>query len=280
MMMTIMKSGAAAGDHLMSDTSKGTALVTGASSGIGKIYADRLARRGYDLVLVARSRERLDALAAELRAATGRTVDVLAADLVQPDDVARVATRISEDDTLTLVVNNAGAGTEGPVVGADPSKIDAMVQLNVVALTRLAVAAVDSFARRGRGTLINIASVVAIVPEFFPGAYAATKAYVLAFTQSLQAELQGRPVRVQAVLPGATRTEFFDRAGLDPNVFPDEAVMSADDLVDAALKGLDMGEAVTIPPLPDFAGFEAITAARMAVGPGLSLRDPAPRYRA
>lgn len=263
----------------ISETSKGTALVTGASSGIGKIYADRLARRGYDLILVARNRERLEALAGELSAATGRTVDVLPADLADPRDVARVAARIIEDAALTLVVNNAGSGTEGPVVGADPAKIDAMVQLNVVALTRLAVAAVDTFSRRGRGTLVNIASVVAIVPEFFPGAYAATKAYVLAFTQSLQTELQGSPVRVQAVLPGATRTEFFERAGLDANVFPDEAVMSADDLVDAALRGLDMGEAITIPPLPDVAGFEAITAARMAVQPGLSLRDPAPRYR-
>ncbi|MBS9477830.1 SDR family NAD(P)-dependent oxidoreductase [Ancylobacter radicis] len=262
----------------MSHASPGTALVTGASSGIGKVYADRLAKRGYDLILVARNRARLEALAGELAAATGRRIEVLAADLAEPQDAARVAARIVEDPTLTLVVNNAGSGTEGPVVGADAGKIDAMVQLNVVALTRLAVAAVDTFARRGRGTLINIASVVALVPEGFPGAYAATKAYVLAFSQSLQSELQGGPVRVQAVLPGATRTEFFARAGLDENLFPAEAVMSAEDLVDAALAGLDMGEAITIPPLPDAAGYEAVTAARLALQPGLSLQHPALRY--
>lgn len=259
-------------------SSPGTAVVTGASSGIGKIYAERLARRGYDLVLVARNRERLDALAAELAAATGRKVGVLAADLGRPEDVAAVAARIEADPAVTLLVNNAGSGTEGPVVGADADRIDAMVQLNVVALTRLAAAAVNAFARRGQGTLVNIASVVALMPENFPGAYAATKAYVLALTQSLQSELKDGPVRIQAVLPGLTRTEFFDRAGLDVNALPAHMVMAAEDLVDAALAGLDLGEAITIPSLPDTADWEAAVVATRQLGPHLSLSRPAARY--
>jgi len=237
-------------------SSPGTAVVTGASSGIGKIYAERLARRGYDLILVARNRERLDALAAELAAATGRKVDVLAADLGRSEDVVAVAARIE----------------------ADADRIDAMVQLNVVALTRLAVAAVNAFTRRGQGTLVNIASVVALMPENFPGAYAATKAYVLALTQSLQSELKDGPVRIQAVLPGLTRTEFFDRAGLDVNALPAHMVMAAEDLVDAALAGLDLGETITIPSLPDTADWEAAVVATRQLGPHLSLSRPAARY--
>lgn len=259
-------------------SSPGTAIVTGASSGIGKVYAQRLARRGYDLVLVARNRERLEALAAELSAATGRKVDVLAADLGKAEDVAAVAARIADDPAVTLLVNNAGAGTEGPVVGADAGKIDAMVQLNVVALTQLAVAAVNAFARRGQGTLVNIASVVALMPENFLGAYAATKAYVLAFTQSLSTELKDGPVRLQAVLPGLTRTEFFDRAGLDANALPAHMVMSAEDLVDAALAGLDLGELITIPSLPEAADWAAAEAAVRQLVPNLSLSRPAARY--
>lgn len=262
----------------MSTSPLGTALITGASSGIGKVYAQRLAARGYDLVIVARNKARLDELAQELAAGTGRTVDVLPADLGKAEDVAKVAARITDDAAITLLVNNAGSGTEGPMLGADSAKIDAMVQLNVVALTRLAVAAVNAFATRGRGTLVNIASVVAIVPENFLGAYAATKAYVLAFTQSLETELKGGPVRLQAVLPGLTRTEFFDRAGLDAAALPAEMVMSADDLVDAALAGLDQSEVYTIPPLADTAGWTALVAARGALGPHLSRSTPAARY--
>lgn len=263
---------------MSSQTSNGTALVTGASSGIGRIYAERLARRGYDLVLVARNGPRLDRLAADIRAETGRTVDVLVADLENPEDVARVAQRVDADEAVTLLVNNAGAGTEGPVIGANVERIDAMVQLNVVALTRLAVVAVNAFSRRGRGTLVNIASVVALMPEMLLGAYSGTKAYVLAFTQSLQNELRGGPVRVQAVLPGLTRTEFFARAGLDESSYPPEAVMSAEELVDAALAGLDQGELITIPSLPDAADWERISSERLALGPNLSRNHPAERY--
>lgn len=256
----------------------GLALVTGASSGIGRVYAHKLARLGYDVLLVARDRARLDALAAEIVATTGRKAEVLVADLVKAADVVRVADRIGADPAITLVVNNAGMGTEGPVLGADPARVDAMVQLNVTALTHLATAAVNAFSARGKGTLVNVASVVALIPERFLGAYAATKAYVLAFTQSLLSELDEGPVRVQAVLPGVTATEFFDRAGLDMAAMPAEMVMSADDLVEAALRGLEAGETITIPSLPDIAAWEGLVAARMAMAPHLSLSRPAARY--
>ncbi|QJP13107.1 SDR family oxidoreductase [Starkeya sp. ORNL1] len=257
---------------------KGTALVTGASSGIGKVYAQRLAARGYDLVIVARNKGRLDDLAADLARSTGRKVDVLAADLGKRDDVRRVAERIRDDAAITLLVNNAGSGTEGPVLGADIDRIEAMVDLNVVALNRLAVTAVNAFSARGKGTLVNVASVVAFVSDHFLGAYAGTKAFVLGLTQSLQSELKDTPVRVQAVLPGYTRTEFFGSAGIAEQQIPAEMMMSAEDLVDAALAGLDQGELITIPSMPDVKVFEAYDAARLAMVPDLSRDRPAARY--
>lgn len=255
-----------------------TALVTGASSGIGRVYAEKLARRGHDVVLVARDGARLESIAAAIAGETGRRAEVLAADLSRSEGIEIVAARLASDRRITVLVNNAGMGTEGPFVGAVAEKTDAMVQLNVAALTRLSLAAVTAFAQRGEGTLVNIASVVALVPEHFPGAYAATKAYVLAFTQSLQSELRGGPVRVQAVLPGYTRTEFFDRAGIDAAALPAEMVMSAEDLVEAALRGLEAGEAITIPSLPDMAAWRALVDARMRMMPGLSLSRPATHY--
>lgn len=265
---------------MSSPSERGTALVTGASAGIGKTYAEQLARRGYDLILVARDKARLEAQAASLAQASGRRVEVLPADLGKAEEVERVAARLDSDPAITLLVNNAGMGTEGGVIGADPAPTMAMVQLNVVALTRLAFAAVNAFQRRGRGTLVNLASVVAFMPTAFPGAYAATKGYALTLTLSLHGELKDGPVRVQAVLPGLTRTEFFDRAGLDLARLPANMVMSAEDLVSAALRGLDLGEVVTIPSLRDLDKYRAYEAAVGAMQPELSLDSPAERYRA
>lgn len=265
---------------MSSQSELGSALVTGASAGIGRTYAEQLARRGYDLVLVARDAARLEALAGSLREATGRQVEVLPADLGKTEDVERVAARLDADPAITLLVNNAGMGTERGVIGADPAPAMAMVQLNVVALTRLAYAAAAAFHRRGRGTLVNIASVVALAPEAFPGAYAATKGYALTLTLSLHGELKDGPVRVQAVLPGYTRTEFFERAGINAAQLPANMVMSADDLVAAALKGLELGELVTIPSLRDLGKWQAFEGARVALHPELTLDSPADRYRA
>lgn len=265
---------------MTANTSLGTALVTGASSGIGAVYADRLARRGYDLILVARDQARLDKLAAQLRADTGVQVEVLPASLTDKADLARVEQRLRSDGTITLLVNNAGVATLGPLVGSDIDGVDSMLQLNVVAFTRLAAAALAGFVPRGKGILVNIGSVVALAPETFNASYSASKAYVLSLSQTLQAEAGPSGVQVQAVLPGATRTEIWDRAGFSVDQLPAEMVMDTAELVDAALLGMDRQERVTIPSLPDAADWDAFLAARAVLGPNLSQRHPSPRYRA
>ncbi|MBF8730087.1 SDR family oxidoreductase [Pseudomonas guariconensis] len=262
----------------MTKSNPGSALITGASSGIGALYAERLARRGYDLILVARNRERLNALARRLTDETGRSVEVVAADLGNPDDLRRVELLLRTDASITLLVNNAGVGATQPLLESDVDKMQDMITLNVNVLTRLTYAAVPGLVAR-QGTLINIASVVALAPERLNGVYGGTKAFVLAFSQSLRHELADKHVRVQVVLPGATATDFWAAAGTPLEYLPGEIVMKADDMVDAALAGLDQGEFITIPSLPDLGDLERYEAARQALMPNLSLRAPATRYR-
>ncbi|QRM33596.1 SDR family oxidoreductase [Microvirga sp. VF16] len=259
-------------------TSQGTALITGASSGIGAIYADRLARRGYDLILVARNQNRLEALAARLRDETGRSVEILPADLNDDADLRRVETILRTNTAIAVLVNNAGIGGAAPLLASDIDAMDRMIRLNVLALTRLTYAAAPAFVARGGGTIINIASIVAISPEMLNGVYGGTKAFVLAFSQSLHHELSDKGMRIQAVLPGATATEFWDIAGLPVNNLPAEIVMSAQDLVDTALAGLDQGETVTIPSLEQKSEWDAYDAARRAMAGKLSRTKPATRY--
>lgn len=259
---------------------KGTALITGASSGIGAVYADRLARSGYDLILVARRADKLRLLAQDLTTRTGRSVETLSADLANPSDLAKVESVLRSDASITLLVNNAGVGSTAPLLLSDVAEMERMITLNVNVLTRLAYAVAPAFVARGTGTIVNIASIVAIAPEVLNGVYGGSKAYVLAFSQSLQHELAGKGVRVQAVLPGATDTAFWDRAGTPVEHLPREIVMSAEDMVDAALAGLAQGEVVTIPSLPDLAEWDAFEGARRALAPKLSLAVPATRYTA
>ena len=256
----------------------GTAVITGASTGIGAIYADRLAKRGYDLVLVARSTDRLQALAERLRATYGRVVRTVGADLTKDADLRRVEALLRDDAGITLLVNNAGVGGAGALLDSDVGKMQDMIALNVTALTRLTYAAAPGFVARGEGSFINIASIVAIAPEALNGVYGGSKAYVLAFSQSLRHELAGKGVRVQAVLPGATATDFWDTAGVPLAHLPKEWVMRADDMVDAALAGYDQGEFATIPALEDGAKWDAYEAARQAMRPELSNVTPASRY--
>lgn len=264
---------------MASTSSLGTALITGASSGIGAVYADRLARRGYDLVLVARDQQRLAALATRLADAHGVSVEVLPADLTAPADLLRVEQRLRTDTRISLLVNNAGMAVAGPLLSANIDKVQAQLQLNVVAPTRLAAAVAANFAARQTGTVVNIASVVAYAPGGVSGSYSATKAYMLNFTQAMQQEFGPLGVRVQAVLPGATRTEIWERGGLSVDMLPASILMDVGDMVDAALAGLDMGEAVTIPALASLADWQAMESAREALGPQLSTNQPAPRYR-
>lgn len=265
-------------DIAISAPGKGTALITGASTGIGAVYAERLARRGHDLVLVARNKERLETLAERLVRETGRRVEVLAADLTATADLRRVEERLRSDERITLLLNNAGLGATATLLDSDPDQIDTMIQLNVVALTRLTRAVAPGFVARGGGALINIASIVALSPELLNGSYSGSKAYVVNLSQSLHHELGAKGVKVQAVLPGATRTDFWGIAGVPVEHLPQEIVMSAEDLVDSALAGFDAGELITIPSLPDVEDWQRFDAARQALGPNLSRSVPAARY--
>lgn len=262
-----------------SPKSQGTALVTGASSGIGAVYAERLAARGFDLLLVARDQERLESAASKLREAHGVQVEVLKADLTQKDEVLKLEQRLRSDSSISLLVNNAGVAVNGLLANADPEVLEQLIQLNVTTLTRLAAAAASAFTRAGRGTIINIASVVALFPERFNATYSASKAYVLSLTQSLNTELEGTGVKAQAVLPGVTRTEIWERSGFDASGIPAEMVMEAGEMVDAALSGLDQGELVTIPSLPDAGEWQAFVAARHVMAPNLSHSSAASRYK-
>ncbi|MCO8629813.1 SDR family NAD(P)-dependent oxidoreductase [Burkholderia multivorans] len=264
----------------MSQVHRGTAVITGASSGIGAIYADRLARRGYDLILVARSRTRLDALAQRITSDTRRSVEVIEADLNDRAALAAVEAKLKQDASITLLVNNAGIGTHTPLLESDVDAMTRMIDLNVTALTRLTYAAVPGFVARGHGAVINIASIVALSPETLNGVYGGSKAFVLAFTQSLHHELADKGVQVQAVLPGATATDFWQTGGLPIEHLPKSIVMSASDMVDAALVGFERRELVTIPSLHAGEAWDAYEAARRAMAPHLSSDTPAPRYAA
>jgi uncharacterized protein len=259
-------------------TAPGIAVITGASSGIGAVYADRLARRGHDLILIARYRERLEALAVRLRRETGRSVEVVPADLSQKADLARVEQVLRTNPGITVLVNNAGVAMSGDLASADPDRLESMIQLNVLAPSRLALAAIPGFVAGGHGTLINISSVLALAPGRFNGSYSGTKAYLLNLSLRLQQEVASKGVRVQVVLPGATRTAIWEKAGTPIASLPPAIVMDVDDMVDAALAGLDRGEVVTIPSLPDLAQWEAYEAARQRMIPNLSLSSPAARY--
>ena len=264
---------------MVSDTHKGTALITGASTGIGSVYADRLARRGYDLILVARNRDLLNTLAKRITDETRRSVEVVVADLGNKKDLAAVEAKLRTDSSITLLVNNAGVASAASVLESDVEQMDAMIALNVTALTRLTYAAVPGFVARGTGAIINISSIVAIAPELLNGVYGASKAFVLAFSQSLHQQLSDKGIRVQAVLPGATRTPLWTLAGVDIDVALKGSVMTAEDMVDASLVGFDKGELATIPALPDIADWSAFESARQALKPNLSRAEPAQRYR-
>ncbi|HEY9663667.1 MAG TPA: SDR family oxidoreductase, partial [Allocoleopsis sp.] len=247
--------------------------------GIGAVYADRLARRGYDLLLVARNQERLEYLAKAIAQNTGRNAEILVADLINPNDLRKVEQRLRDDPRVTLLVNNAGIGATAPLLNSNIDDMSQMITLNVEVLTRLTYAVVPALVARDSGTIINIASIVAVAPETLNGVYGGTKAFVLAFSQSLRHELKDKGVRVQVVLPGATSTNFWNMAGLPIEHLPQAIVMSVDDMVNAALTGFDQGEFVTIPSLPDVEQWEAYERARQSLTPNLSRTVPANRYQ-
>ncbi len=258
-------------------TMKPTVLITGASSGIGAVYAERFARRGHDLVLVARDEARLETLASRLRDDSGVTVEVLRADLTQSADTAAVETRLRDDARIGILINNAGMAQSGGFAQQTAQDIERLIALNTTAPTRLAAAVAPRFAAAGAGAIVNIGSVVGLAPEYGMSIYGATKAFVLFLSQGLDLELSARGVYVQAVLPAGTRTEIWERAGIDVDTMTD--LMDVGELVDAALVGFDRRERVTIPPLHVAGRWEALDGARQGLLSDIRQAHAAERYQ-
>ncbi len=224
------------------------ALVTGASAGIGEAFARALAAERYDLVLVARRRERLETLAKELAERHHVAATVEAVDLAEEAELAGLAERVAADPP-DLLVNNAGFGSMGRFAELDVERELEQIRLNVLALVRLTRAALPGMLERGRGSVVNVSSLAGESAGPFSATYAATKAYVTSFSESLHEELRGTGVCVQALLPGFTRTEFQEVAGVDPGIVPAFAWMSPAQVVAASLAALRRGDAICIPGL-------------------------------
>ena len=225
--------------------SRPTALITGPTSGIGRSFAVTLAGRGYDLVLVARDKERLDALGAELRGRYGVEVEVLPADLADRAALATVEARVADGSRpVDLLVNNAGFGHKEPFSENDIEDEQAMLDVLVTAVLRLTHAAVRPMAARGSGAIINVSSVAALLPR---GTYSAAKAYVTSFSEWVDLTYRDRGVRAMALLPGFTRTEFHQRMDVSPDSAPRWMWLDADRLVRDALDDLAKGRSISIP---------------------------------
>ena len=245
----------------MPERDRRTALVTGASSGIGEAFARQLARDAHDLVIVARSSDALDALAKELRSGSGAAVECMAADLAADADLRRVEERVRSGRAFDLVVNNAGVGSAGAFAEQDVEREEQQIRLNVIALTRLTHAAVASMLPRGRGAVINVSSLAGFGPYPFTATYGATKAFVNSLTEALAEELRGTGVRLQVLCPGFTRTRFQERAGVDPSMIPGFAWMTPEAVVEASLASLGRDELVCVPG----AGYKVLAAASGAL---------------
>lgn len=252
-------------------------LITGASTGIGAIYADRFAARGHDLVLVARDKGRLETLAERLRQDYGIAVDVLPADLTQDNDLLTVEARLRDDTRIETLINNAGIAQTGSFIEQTSDSIDRLIALNITALTKLANAITPRLVQKGSGSIVNIGSVVSLAPEFQMSVYGATKAFVLFLSQGLHLELSPKGIYVQAVLPAGTYTELWDRAGIDITDFSE--MMKVDELVDAALIGFDRRELVTMPPLHNAARWDELNTARHNLLADIKQAEAAERYK-
>ncbi|GES45960.1 oxidoreductase [Rhizobium dioscoreae] len=263
----------------MTQTVVQKAVVTGASTGIGAVYARKLAERGYDVIAVARNAERLEANASRIRRETGQAVEVVIADLSQSHEVMKLADRIMDDRAIAFVVNNAGLSLQGGVLQNDLDEAAAMIAVNITAATLLSVAAAKAFSQRGRGGVVNISSVTAFAPEMFDGAYSGTKSHLINLTLSLAGKTKDAGVRFQAVLPGPTDTEMWGRSGVPESVVPRSMIMSPEDLVTAALVGFDKGEVLTLPTVADEESWKAYENARQGLWGSLAAGQPAPRYR-
>jgi uncharacterized protein len=254
------------------------AVVTGASSGIGAVYADRLAARGYDLVLVARRADRLEVLSGKISAAHGVKVDSIVADLTKDADLARVEKVLATDPAVRVLINNAGLARLRSIAEASAEDTSSQIALNITALTRLTQAAVPAFVSRNEGVIVNIASVLSIHSMAVSAVYSGTKAFVLQYTRGLQQELAETGVKVQLVLPASTATEIWDESGIPLSALRKESVMTTENLVDAALAGFDQGETITWPSVADASLWDKYDAARSALFAATQVGTPASRY--
>ncbi len=259
-------------------STKSIAVITGASSGIGAVYADRLASRGYHLILVARRGDRLQQLAATLSETYGTDTTLVQADLTTETGLSQLEQLLATNENIDLLVNNAGNGKLSATVDIAPADVISTIALNVTAPTRLARALIPGLIARKKGAIINIASVMAFHALPITTVYSATKSFLLTFSRGLQAELKEFNIYVQAVLPAGTATEFYDHSGIPLSAFDPAAVMTTEQLVDAALVGFDAQEEVTLPSVHDHALWTAYDASRAALFAGTQNGRPAPRY--
>lgn len=255
-----------------------TAVVTGASSGIGKAYADRLAGRGYDLILVARRSEKLRTLADDLHARHGVATRYIVADLGDTAQLEEVATAVAGDPSITLLVNNAGVSKAAAVADSDWADLESMARLNIMALSRLTLAVLPGFRTRDRGTIINVGSVSGFASYAGMSFYSGTKAFIQNFTEGLQGEVAGTGVVVQLVAPAGVATEIWEVAGVPLSTLDPATVMSAEDCVDAALRGLDLGELITTPSVDDLRLLADYRASAKVLFEKSQIGRPASRY--
>jgi short-subunit dehydrogenase len=263
--MTTMTEAGASGAGA-SGAGRRRALITGASSGLGRAFAERLAGNGFDLIVVARRRERLEELARSL-GANGTRVEVIAADLSEPEGIRRVESAITAGDGIAVLVNNAGFAGYKPFVNLDPEVAERQITLHVTAMVRLTRAALPAMVERHSGIIINVSSLLSFsgainIPHLKRANYAATKAFINTFTQTVAQELEGTGVKIQALCPGVIRTEFHYSLGGRPADMP---AIDPFDVVDASLAGLAQGDVVCVPTLTDPGAVSQIAAAQRAL---------------
>lgn len=256
----------------------GTAVVTGASSGLGKVFAERLAKRGYDLKLVARRADKLNELAEVLRAKYGVTVTNYTADLSNTTDLEKIAADIQNDPNITFLINNAGTSTLAPVSQTSVAKQKEMIDVNITSLVLLSNAVLPGFIKRNEGTLINIGSVLGAYTLPISSVYSGTKGFVVQYTRGLQEEVKGTNIKVQLVNPSITATEIWEVGGVPLSALDQAAIMTTEDCVDAALAGLDAGELVTFPSVHNQQLIDVYEDARIKLFTGSQTGKPAERY--